>query len=450
MSVQARSTALQNEIVRLYTNFIRDGALANPISQPVVEILDSDGVTVIETLTAVMENTGIFYTDWYVPKNLPLGEYYDRWTFQFDSSTGVQERTMVISVHSLDSYINFVSNGTYTSISARANQLLMDLNNDFIYEAQHIPVYVEQAMRTQQENQAKRRKTYYYFNLSTFFDNASSGSIYSVGGKNFTVFTDLSAEAWESSSNSTSSESSQSPNSEDSGAYIPGAVLTCVGTSDPPSSGTLVLVSGTGTASIPYKSFDKKVSMFSTIYSLAYKNWNQEPAPIVRVNNTIIEDGWHLDYDGKIYFDGLMAPEDSVNVGYNFAYFSKEELLSFLRLGLQMMNSLPPSSMSYSALEVAPGIWDAGILLYASVTALKRLIFGWNFQEKRIIFGRPEDAQHAQAMLQDLYKSYSELWVEFGKNVKTKKLPAMSMVVTPEYTLPGGRSRWFRYLFKQS
>jgi hypothetical protein len=143
-----------------------------------------------------------------------------------------------------------------------------------------------------------------------------------------------------------------------------------------------------------------------------------------------------------------MAPEDNVNVTYRFAYFSDEEILSFLNLGLSMMNSMPPSSTTYRNLLTSPVEWNAPILLYASITALKRLIFGLNFQEKMIIFGEPENARNAITSFQDLYKDYSTLWTEQSKNAKTKKLPGMSQYVTPEYTLPGGRSRWFRYLYK--
>lgn len=466
MSIQTRSTALQNELVRLYCTFNKDGRLTNPIGQPVVEILDMDGVTVLATLTASLENTGMFYTDWYVPQNLPLGSYYDRWTFQFDAYSGVEELTMIISVHSLDSYVNFISHGNYTNISNKANQLIMDLHNNFIFEAQHIPIYFEQGMRIQQENQAKRSKSYYYFTLDSPYYYATAGSIYTCGGKQFTIFSDLVADIQSSSSSidspssssSSSVDSSSSPSSSSSldesslSEYTPKVIVTCVGSGDPPASGTLTKVSGDGSSTMTFLSYDKKVSKFSTIYSFVYKNWNQDPAPVVRVNNSIREDGWHLDYDGKIYLDGLLAPEDSVNVAYNFAYFSREELLSFLRFGLQMMNGLPPASWTYGSLEQAPANWDAGIVLWAAITALKRLIFGFNWQEKRIIFLKPggddSAAANAQSVLQDLYKSYSELWVEYGKNVKTKKLPPSSIIVTPEYTLPGGRSRWFRYLYK--
>ena len=491
MSVQTRTTALQNEIVRLYCYFNSDGVLANPAGQPVVEILDTDGVTVLDTVIGNFEHIGVGYVDWYVPANLPLGNYYDRWSFQWQADGGVSEQTMVLTVHSLNSYINFLTKGRATSISDRANQLLMDLANDFIYEAQHIPLYFEQGMRIQQDNQAKRVKSYYYFTLNDEGYQAFEGDKYTNNGEVFTVFESLpysnyssSSSEYSSSSSSVDSSSSSSIDSSSSSSsssdannssstssesalgmtsssstseefvtttttpYVHKVILTCVGTGDPSTDGTLTLSSGTGDPSIVYSEYSKKASTFSTVYGFAYENWNQDPRPIVRVNNRLVDDGWHADYMGKVYFDNLMAPEDSISTAYNFAYFSKEELLSFLNLGLKMMNGLPPASEAYMNIALTPGIWDAGILLYAAITALKRLIFGLSWQEKRIIYGRPEDAQNAAQLFQNLYKSYEETWVEFGKNVKTRKLPGIAMYVTPEYTLPGGRSRWFRYLYK--
>lgn len=520
MAVQTRTTALQNEIVRLYCRFIRDGQLANPQGQPVVEVLDSDGVTVLTSLYAQIETTGMYYVDWFIPKNLPLGQYYDKWTFQWDSASCVQEMSMIFDVHSFESYINFISTGVSYQITNRAAQLLNDLANNFIFEAQHIPIYWEQGMRVQQENQRKRVKNYYYFNISSSAPFAFEGDVYSVNGQQYTVFQSLenastssssslgitsssitsqssispdlsfestssssidskssisptsnSSESYSSSSSTPSSDSSTSSidslssdssssidssssskiyssNSSISSGFINMIVLTMVGHAAPPNNGVLTKVKGDGSSTLSYSGFDVKTSLFSTIYGFAYKNWNMDPKPLVRLNNRIIDDGWHADYEGKLYFDGLMAPEDSVNATYNFSYFSNEEMLSFLRLGLQMMNSVPPASQAYGSLESCPSIWDGGILLYAAVTALKRLIFGLNWQEKMIIFGDPEAARNAQAQFKDLYASYQELWTQFAKNVKTSKLPEIALSVTPEASLPGGRSRFFRYLYK--
>lgn len=489
MPVQSRSSALQNEIVRLYSRFISDGVLANPIGQPMVEIIDCDGVTVLDTASAQIESTGNYYVDWYVPANLPLGDYYDKWTFQWSANDSVQEIVNIFSVFSLNSYINFLSSGLSIKSSSRARQLMLDLANNFIYETQHIPVYWEQGRRIQQEDQQKRRKNFYYLDLDNDYYDASAGDVYFHNGQKFTVHQDLisslssslsssSSSSYDSSSSQTiisSSSNSSSSSSSNSGSssydsssttsssstsqgleyestqtYIPTTILTVVGTGDPQSSGTLVKVSGSGSQTIGFVSVTKKPSKFSTIFDFTFfnqnRNWNRDPRPIVRLNNTrIIDDGWHADYNGKIYLDRLMAPEDYINVSYNFAYFSEEELLSFLKFGLQKMNSIPPASLQYNSLEQAPLNWDAGIILWAAITALRRLVFGLNFQEIMLVFGGPDNinseeaSRAAQNIFKELYKDYSEEWKEFAENAKTKKLPGIACAVQPEYTLPGGR-----------
>lgn len=501
MSVQTRTTAIQNEIVRLYQTFERDGRLTNPGSQPLVEILDTDGVTILATITSSSEYTGICYADWYIPANLPVGQYYDRWTFQWDANSSPIEAINVFDVHTLDSYINFVGNSIDHKISGRVLQLLKDLTNDFIYEAQHIPLYWEQGMRVQQESQSKRLQNYYYFTLDSNDYYIQEGSVYFHNGQRYTVFQSVVPEFSETSSSNSSesignisSESSSSSSVDSSSSssslssessfssesssietkssesitnfssssssildpvtttttttYAYKTVMICVGYSDPLSSGTMSKTSGNGPATIGFVGVQKKQSRFSTIYNFAYKNWLKDPKPLIRLNNRIVDDGWFADYEGRVYFDRMMTPEDVVHAKYNFAYFSMEEMLGFLQLGLDMMNSLPPASRTYSALISMPKEWEACVLLWAAITALRRLIFGLNFQEKSIIFGTPEQVQQAIAHFQALLTEYMAVWTEQSKNAKTKILPNMMQVVTPEYTLPGGRSRFFRYMFK--
>jgi len=506
MSIQTRTTALQNEIVRLYFTFEKDGKLANPVGQPVVEIIDTDGVTVLGRVMASVENLGIYYADWYVPANLPIGEYYDRWTFQWDASSSSRESTCIFQVHSMDTYINFVNSPIDHKLSDRAVQLLKDLANDFIYEAQHIPIYWEHPQRTQQENRNRRIKDYYTFNVLERSYWAEEGAIYSDGVANYTVFTTLNPIYESSSSESTSyenstdsssssesilnlssssssgvSDSSLSTSSESSESsstsssigsshssssssypvtttttttpYIYQPTLVTVGLISPVSaSGTLTLISGEGSPLMTYTSYTVKESRFSTIYNFAYQNWNHDPKPLVRVNSRLIDDGWYADYMGNIYFDGIMTLEDAPSASYNFAYFSTEELLAFLRMGLCMMNATPPASTTYSSFETMPAEWNCGVLLYAGIMALKRLIFGLSWQEKRIIYRDPVTgesiANDAASQWQSLYQSYNELWLEFKKDVKTRKLPGISMSIQPEYTLPGGRCMSFDTLIK--
>lgn len=184
-------------------------------------------------------------------------------------------------------------------------------------------------------------------------------------------------------------------------------------------------------------------------YNFAFGNWNQDPRPIVRVNQKIRLGGWTTNNNGNVFFNENLDPEDLVYAQYYFRYFKDEEILDFLNMGLYALNATPPASIYYSSLNNAPYEWRFGVILYAAIRALQRLVFGLNFQEKSLIFSEtPEGVQQAINNFKGLYSDYNALWIEVKKDVKTLKLPGLGQIVTPEYTLPGGRSRWFRYLYK--
>jgi len=184
-------------------------------------------------------------------------------------------------------------------------------------------------------------------------------------------------------------------------------------------------------------------------YNFAYTNWNHDPRPIVRINQRIRLDGWEPNYNGNVYFSKDLDPEDMVYAQYNFRYFSQEEIQDFLNMGLYAMNATPPASLTYPNLNNSPFAWRFGILLYAAIKAIQRLVFGLSFQERALIFAeKPENVQAVIANLRSLYADYNTLWIEVKKDVKTLKLPSIGQISVPEYTLPGGRSRWFRYLYK--
>ncbi len=362
MRVQTRETALQGEYVRLYAKFIKDGRLADPLVSPVAYITtneshqeSSSSSTDITSETsdfptngpgigpfsAQRESTGVWFVDWFVPANQPIGWLYDVWSYGWNSPPVIEQKIFQFEIHSADDFINWVSPNVVHQIGAEGASLLYDLNNIFLYEAQHIPVYREQGIRLKADN-----------NLTKF-------------------------------------------------------------------------------------------GFFCN------RTWNDSPAPIIYQNNRILQDGWYTDYKASVYFNRPRDPEDIIEASYQFRYFTDEELMQFLLMGLYQMNSIPPSSQTYSSIGSAPFVWKACILLYAAIQGLRRLVFGLNFQEKSLIFG--EDwaiIQQKIDTLKTMYSEYLEEWKEQAKNAKTLKLPGIGQVVTPEYTLPGGRSRWFRYLYK--
>ena len=193
------------------------------------------------------------------------------------------------------------------------------------------------------------------------------------------------------------------------------------------------------------RNFDPKVVSF------AFKNWNSDPRPEVMLNRRLVSTGWQADFNGRIVFSRNLDPEDVVQCAYNFRYFNDEEVMSFLNLGLYMMNAVPPPSEYYASLASAPFGWRIPILAGAGQMAMQRLVLGLSWQNRRIIYG--EDPALADAAAQNFRQQYGDFkdqFEKFAKNAKTLRIPAIAAVVQPEFTLPGGRSRWFRLLFKGS
>ena len=334
MVVQDRYSALQNEYVRLYHIFQSDGVLTDIPSLPEVQILDQDGTTVLETITAAKESYGTYYVDYFVPVDAILGQYFDKWTFIFPYDETAQEIITYFEIYPKDSILNFSSSNISNKYTASMEQAIRTLSNWFLYEAMHIPIYGEQPIRT---GDSKR-------------------------------------------------------------------------------------------------------------YNTAYKNWNKDPKPLIRINNRIVDKGWYADYNGNIFFETALDNSDVLLINYNFSYFSKADLAGFVEAGLTAMNAIPPASANYSHIAAAPGEWFHGILLYAAITALRRILIGMTLQEISIIFGDGERANNAKETYRSLYEDYMTTWKEMSTGIKLK-LPQIGQVIIPEYTLPGGRSRWFRYLF---
>ena len=174
--------------------------------------------------------------------------------------------------------------------------------------------------------------------------------------------------------------------------------------------------------------------------NFAFKNWRRDQPVLLRKNNKIVDSGvWTPDFDGGAVMAGNIDPEDMFYAHYHFSYFTDDDLLCMLNEGLWALNATQPSSETYQSIANMPFVWRGGVILYAAMQALRKIIFGFTWQERAIIFGeKPEDAQRFIDNCKTLYTDYNALWMELRKEIK-KKLPSISVNVTPEYTLPGGR-----------
>jgi hypothetical protein len=87
------------------------------------------------------------------------------------------------------------------------------------------------------------------------------------------------------------------------------------------------------------------------------------------------------------------------------------------------------------------------VLIRAATDAIREMMFALSFQEPQQVFGGPEGADRTFQRLDSLKKNWEEEWKMLFENKRLGPYPRMGLIAVPEFTLPGSRSRWFRYLF---
>lgn len=176
--------------------------------------------------------------------------------------------------------------------------------------------------------------------------------------------------------------------------------------------------------------------------------WNQSAGVKIRVNGEPKESGFFTDYfKGQIVFDNPISQFDDITIDYNIRWFTDEELDNFIQQGVNKVNLWTPQT-TYT-IETIEDRWIIAAEYAAAVDTYRRWMSDILFQEPAQIFGGPKRSNEIFGHLESLKKNYEE---DFYKMIENKKLgPYVGLtksVTTPEFTLPGGRSRWFRYLFK--
>lgn len=185
-----------------------------------------------------------------------------------------------------------------------------------------------------------------------------------------------------------------------------------------------------------------------TVGKLSFPRWNQSAGADVFMNGELIESGYSIDYwKGRITFSNPIGAFDEVWVSYNFRWLTEEELDSFIEQGINEVNIYPPQT-TYTVATIEDR-WLIVGLYAAAVNVIRRWLMDIQFAEPPKIFGSLQRAQEVFANLESLKKNYED---DKNKLLEQKKYgPYVGLtktVTVPEYTLPGGRSRWFRYLFK--
>ena len=181
-------------------------------------------------------------------------------------------------------------------------------------------------------------------------------------------------------------------------------------------------------------------------FQFSWPRWNLTNAE-VKKNDEIITSGFTLDYDtGSLTFDSPLHQTDRITGSYNFRWFTQVDELRFLSDALGQMN-IEPGGYNNMTLNTIPDSFVGILMMGAVKNALKEMIFCLQFQQPQTVFGGKEGVKDAIENFRSLKENNEKEFERDKKQMKKAVFPSIRVVSTPEFTLPGGRSRWFRYLY---
>lgn len=211
---------------------------------------------------------------------------------------------------------------------------------------------------------------------------------------------------------------------------------------------------------VPINYEQARISLDGSEASFTWKNWMSTYDPVVYKNDILIGSGYTPNYtDGKLSFSPVLSsgynktdvfdtalyePIDRVNCDYRYSVFTIQQLISYMRAGVANFNaSFPISSYTVNTQNQAvqgAALFGGAYYLYNAVVA------GFINQQWRVQWGEEEwqEALNIAKTMKENTKSVFDQIIEAKKHTLAKGIQG---IVVPEYTLPGGRSRFFSYLF---
>lgn len=159
---------------------------------------------------------------------------------------------------------------------------------------------------------------------------------------------------------------------------------------------------------------------------------------------------YKADYLGNIYFIDTAGnsveihPYDTIFVTYTVKAFSNEQMNSALYMALQMINSQPGAD-KYSTIANVPYYYDPALVYGAMYILLRSLLVNLTQRQKRLLLDDPDKSIISD--LRETSKMYKEDFAELLKKLPVARYPGTRGIVVPEFNMPGGRSRFFRYIW---
>lgn len=164
---------------------------------------------------------------------------------------------------------------------------------------------------------------------------------------------------------------------------------------------------------------------------------------------------YYMDYKGNIFFvDQNNNPisidvADSILVSYSVRLWTNTEMNQALNLAMHHINLQPGTNKVYNLSQLAP-YFDPVVITGAAYYLLRWLVTRLSHRELRMLLidGNGKDSGFG---LNDLKEIMNDKKEEFNKSLETVgkvRFPSTKYIVTPEFNMPGSRSRYFRMMWK--
>lgn len=160
-----------------------------------------------------------------------------------------------------------------------------------------------------------------------------------------------------------------------------------------------------------------------------------------------------LDYNGRVYFvtnNGdpcQINSYDTVFCTYTVKAFTSQHMNSALYMALQAINAQPGAN-KYTSVASAPFYYEPAIIYGACYYLLRNLLVQLTQRQRRLLFEDPDASMFAN--IKESANMYKEEFDKMLEKLPIAVYPGIRGIVVPEFNMPGGRSRFFRYIWNIS
>ena len=211
---------------------------------------------------------------------------------------------------------------------------------------------------------------------------------------------------------------------------------------------------------VPINYEQGRIALDGSEANFTWKNWMSTIDPVVYKNDILIGSGYTPNYvSGKLAFSPVLSsgynktdifdtalyePIDRINCDYRYSTFTTEQLISFMKVGLADFNSSYP--ITNHTLSTPNQAVQGAALLGGAYYLYNAVVAGFLNQQWRVQWGE-EEWRDLIGIAKEMKENTKAAFERISEAKRHSLAKGTQGIVVPEFTLPGGRSRFFSYIF---